>query len=353
MAAKKAVKKSAQSKGGEARALVLSPAERREIAVRAAKTRWTRVNDPSQLSTASHRGSLPLGEIEVDVYRLKDGRRFISKKGMATALGLQSAGGNAFLRSITRKGLRSQISLELWDKINKPISFKVVGDDPKIGKTSAVADGYEATTLVDVCTAIIKAHHANELHGSQYSLYVRAEIIVRASAKLGITALVDEAVGYVADHRREEYRRLFNEFLEDECRQWEQEFPKKFSDMIYRIYGLKRRDPDGTTTPRFFGNFTRKYIYYPLAHSRGAILDQLDERNPVIYSGGGRKYKFHQFLTEEIGLPALRQHLWQVIGIGNASANKDQFRRNFYRAFPESAPLGHQWELLGDDPDDA
>lgn len=348
-----AAKKSAQSQGGEARARKLSPSERREIAVRAAQVRWERVNDPTQLPSASHKGPLMLGEMEVDAYRLKDGRRFISKKGMATALGLQSAGGNAFLRSITRKGLRSEISLELWDHINNPISFKVLTDDPKTGKSGAVADGYEATTLVDVCNAIIRAYHGKSLHGSQYGLYVRAEIIVRASAKLGITALVDEAVGYVADHRREEYRRLFAQFLEAECRQWEAEFPKKFSDMIYRIYGLKRRDPDGTRTPRFFGSFTRKYIYFPLAHSKGAILDELDARNPVVYAGGGRKYKFHQFLTEEIGLPALRQHLWQVIGIGNASANKEQFRRNFYRAFPESAPIGHQWELLEDDADDA
>jgi hypothetical protein len=345
-------KPTAQSKGGEARARKLSPAERREIAQRAAQVRWDRINNPSELPGMSHKGTLHIGEIEVDVYRLRDGRRLISKKGMADALGLQSAGGNAFLRSITRKGLRSEISLDLWDTINNPISFKVIGHDPKT-ETGVIADGFEATTLIDVCKAIIRAQDSGALHGSQHSLYARAEVIVRASAKLGISALVDEAVGYVADGRREEYRRLFEQFLIDECRQWEQEFPKKFVDMIYRIYGLRRRDPDDTKTPRFFGKFTRKYIYHPLAHSRGAILGQLDERNPVVYSGGGRKYKFHQFLTEEIGLPALRQQLWQVIGIGNASTNREQFRRNFYRAFPESAPIGHQWDFELQDDDDA
>jgi len=343
--------KSAQSKGGDARALRLSAAERREIAVRAAQARWDRIDDPSQLPAVSHKGPLKLGEVELDAYRLKDGRRVISKRAMAAALGLQSAGGNAFLRSMTRKGLRSEIRLETWDRINNPIFFKIPPMD-SVSAPEATADGYEADTLIDVCNAIISAYQSQKLHGSQYFLYVRAEVIVRASAKLGITALVDEAVGYVIDPRRDEYRRLFDKFLIDECRQWEQEFPKKFSDMIYRLYGLKRRDPDATKTPRFFGKFTRKYIYYPLAHSKGAILEQLDDRNPVVYSGGGRRYKFHQFLTEEIGLPALRQHLWQVIGIGNASSNKDQFRRSFYKAFPESAPLGHQWDFL-DDPDDA
>lgn len=61
----------------------------------------------------------------------------------------------------------------------------------------------------------------------------------------------------------------------------------------------------------------------------------------MVYVASGRKCKFHQFFTDEIGLMALRQHPWQVIGIGNVSSNKDQFKRNFYRAFPESIPLGH------------
>jgi hypothetical protein len=48
--------------------------------------------------------------------------------------------------------------------------------------------------------------------------------------------------------------------------------------------------------------------------------------------------KLHQFLTDEVGMPALRQHLWQVIGIGNAAKDKVDFERSFYRAFPEAIP---------------
>jgi hypothetical protein len=75
------------------------------------------------------------------------------------------------------------------------------------------------------------------------------------------------------------------------------------------------------------------------------ILDLLDECNPVVYVGGGRRYKLHQFLSE-IGVNAFRQHLWQVVGIGNAATDKHQFVRAFYRAFPEAIPLGYQYELL-------
>jgi len=60
-----------------------------------------------------------------------------------------------------------------------------------------------------------------------------------------------------------------------------------------------------------------------------------------MYAGGTRKYKLHQFLGDEVGLPALRQHLWQTIGIGNASRDKQEFDRAFYRAFPEAIPKGN------------
>lgn len=330
-------------KGGLARAQALSREERREIASQAAKARWAKISDPSALPIASHGGPLTIGDITVDAYRLRDGRRVISKKGLADILGLKSAGGNAFLRSMTRKGVRSQISDQLWEKIENPIFFKIVDDD---SKGTGSADGCEATTLIDCCKAIVSAHDAGKLHGSQAFLAARAEVIIRAAAKLGITALIDEAVRYVPDQRHGEYQALFEKFVLDECREWEEEFPRKYLDMIYRIYGLKRIDPDSTQTPRFFGKFTRKYIYAPLAHSKGAILEELDSKNPVVYANSGRKYKMHSFLTKEIGLPALRQHLWQVIGIGAVCSNKEQFQRNFFKAFPEAAPVGHQWELL-------
>lgn len=340
--------RSIQSKGGVARAKSLNTEQRREIAVQAARARWAKISDPSVLPATSHRGPLTVGEISVDAYRLKDGRRVISKKGMADILGLKSTGGNSFLRSMTRPGIRSEIPDETWEKIENPIFFKIVDPDSKTD-TGITADGYEADTLIDCCKAIVSAYQSGKLHGRQYFLYVRAEVIMRAAAKLGITALVDAAVKYVPDHRKGEYQSLFEKFILDECREWEQEFPRKYLDMIYKIYGLKQVNPDTTKTPRFFGKFTRKYIYAPLAHSKGGILEQIDKKNPVVYTNGGRKHKMHSFLSEEVGLPALRQHLWQVIGIGSICNSKDQFERNFYKAFPEAVPIGHQWDLI--DPD--
>jgi hypothetical protein len=78
-----------------------------------------------------------------------------------------------------------------------------------------------------------------------------------------------------------------------------------------------------SATP-YFGR--GKYIYFPLANSRG-------EKNPVIYASGGRRYKLYQFLEEHVGLPALRQQIWQVIGIGSGARDRRQFDAAFCRAF--------------------
>jgi hypothetical protein len=326
-----------QSQGGKARAARLSSDTRREIAVRAAQARWAKLPDPNEIPRASHQGLLPIGDVEVEVYRLVDGRRLIAKSAMAKALNLKSDGGNAFLRTVTRKGVRSAISESLWSKIDNPIVFKYLGDDSEDGQ-APTADGYEATTLIEVCDALIQARNDDLLAPSQAFLAVQAEIIMRSAAKLGIIALVDAATGYIEDIKKEEYLRLWKEFVSSEFRQWELEFPPQFADMIYKIYGLKRKDPKSFKHPQFFGWFTKRYIYHPLANSKGAILDLLDEANPVVYAGGRRKYRLHQFLTEQVGLPALRQHLWQTIGIGAASRDKTEFDRGFYRAFPEAIP---------------
>lgn len=147
---------------------------------------------------------------------------------------------------MSRKGVRSVTTENLVSKIENPISFKPLSGD--------LADGYNAEVLIEVCDALIQARNEGQLAPSQAFLAIQAEIIVRSAAKLGIIALVDEATGY-QDKTKDEYRRLFEAFIRKEFRQWEKEFPDKFFDMIYRLYGLKRQKPNLNRHPQFFGRF--------------------------------------------------------------------------------------------------
>ena len=318
-----------QKKGGLARAEKLTTAERREIAQKAARTRWARISSLTKISSAETDGVLRIGDVDLEVYVLEDRRRVISKKAMAKALNLKSEGGNAFMRTMTRKGIKSVLATELLYKIENPIAFE--------GMRGESCDGFEAETLVEICDTFIEARNRDLLKPSQLFLARQSEFIIRSAAKVGIIALVDEATGYL-DKTKDEYKKLFEKFIRSEFRQWEKEFPDKFFAMIYRLYGLKRQKPDSNKHPQFFGHFIRKFVYYPLANSNGAILEQLEKKNPVVYSSGGRRYKFFQYLADEIGMDTFKQHLWQVVGIGEASKDKRQFERSFYRAFPEAIP---------------
>jgi hypothetical protein len=179
----------------------------------AATARWAKISDPRRLPVATHQGPLLIGDLSVDAYRLDDGRRMISKAAMAAALGLKSKGGNAFIRSMTRPGIRIGISPELWSSIGNPQNFRRLGSDS--AAQGLIADGYEGTVLIDVCFSLIEAKNAKRLLPSQEFLAVQAEIIIRSAAKLGIIGLIDEAVGF-AVKEKDEYRRLFNEFVRNE-----------------------------------------------------------------------------------------------------------------------------------------
>jgi hypothetical protein len=319
--------------GGVARAAKLTDEERHEIAKKAASARWGKKDFGDGMPEAIKDGQLKIGDVWLDCYVLKDGRRLIHKRSMARALGLKSEGGNTFMKTMGRKSIGSVMLPEMREKIANPIIFKPLAGDP--------AHGYDAPFFIEVCDTIWEANKQGKLKPSQLFLSIQAEIIMRSCAKIGIIALIDEATGYIRDKHKEEYRLLFKEFIRAEFREWEKEFPEQFFDMMYRLYDLRRNSKN--RHPQFFGKFIRRYVYSPLANSNGAILDMLDEKNPIVYVNGGRKHKMFQFLSDEIGLSALRAHIWQLIGIGNSTRTKEGFQRGFKMAFPQT---GDQAELF-------
>ena len=279
---------------------------------------------------AVSQGIVFIGLTKVDVYVLRDRRRLVSKRAMARALGLKSEGGNAFMKTLNGKTIGSKIPLELREKIENPILFKPLAGDP--------GHGFEATVLIELCDFLMQIR--DDLLENQAFLARQAEVIIRAAAKLGIIALIDEATGFIDDKRKEEYRELWQEFIREEAGRWEKaEFPEELFSIMYKLYGLKRLNPNSTKHPKFFAKFLRKYVYQPLANSRGAILQELDLKNPVVYANGGRKYKMFQFLSDEVGIPELRKHIWKTVGIGLSVGSKEQFDRSFYNAFPAARPL--------------
>ena len=93
--------------------------------------------------------------------------------------------------------------------------------------------------------------------------------------------------------------------------------------------------------PNVGGKLTNDVVYERLAP---ALLAELESRNPKD-DRGRRKSTHHQWLTEDIGHPALAQHLHAVIGLMRASHDWKQFHAMLDRAFPKKGSV-LQLELI-------
>lgn len=283
-----------------------------------------------------------VGELDLDCYVLEDGRRVFHKRGMARALGMKSGGGNVFLRAVQRKGLGSEINKKLLAKIENPINFKPLTQD--------LAHGYEAEVLVEICRAVIRAKETEKLHPSQHGLADQAQILLNAFAKVGVTALIDEATGFQQVRGPEALRVLVQQYIEEERREWEKQFPDEYYDELNRIYGSKRLTVTGSgaviqNRPQHFAKFTRSYVYHPLAN--GAVLEELDRLNPKIDKKGTRKARFHQHLNEGYGIEKLKRQVGEIVTLMKVSDTVSQFKKLFARRFPQS---GTQLSFLDDEP---
>ena len=77
-------------------------------------------------------------------------------------------------------------------------------------------------------------------------------------------------------------------------------------------------------------NYTKDIVYARLAPQ---ILQQLEKKNPI--EAGRRKAKHHQWLTEDVGNPALAQHLHAIITLMRVSKSWNQFKLMLDVAHPK------------------
>jgi hypothetical protein len=294
----------------------------------------------ADLPRATHQGKMAVGGLHLDCYVLEDGRRVFHKRGMARALGMKSGGGNVFLRAMKRKGLGSEIDHELIERIENPLNFKPLTQD--------LAHGYEAEILVDVCKAVIRADDAGKLTKAQEGLSAQARVLLQAFAKVGVTALIDEATGFQQVRSPDALRLLVEQYIEEEKREWAKQFPDGYYDELNRLYGSKRLTMTGSgaviqNRPQHFAKFTRTYVYHPLEN--GAVLEELDRINPKIDNRGTRVARFHQHLTQGYGIEKLKKQVQEVMTLMAVSDTVGQFKKLFGKRFPTA---GTQLSLLDD-----
>lgn len=280
---------------------------------------------------ATHRGYLVLGNTQIPCAVLENGARVISQTGLFLSFERPRKGEKRLdnLPSIIgAKNLLPYVDDELYEK-SKTINYYHTN-----GK---VASGYSAEIIPLICELYIKAYEDNILTVSQQKLYARSIVLVRALAKVGITALIDEATGYQNDRQAQELQELLKAYISEDLLKWQKRFPNKFYKEIFRLYGWTY-DESSNKRPGWVGTFTRKYVYDLFPEE---VIKEIEARNPAITKNhkSYRKNRHHQFLTTDIGLPQLDHYISKLLGVMALSKNNKEFDINFNTAFKEEIEL--------------
>lgn len=284
------------------------------------------------LPKATHEGILPIGERSVDCAVLETGKRVMTQNAVFLAFGRPSRG----------KMLSRSEGTDLPSFLDAKNLRPFINDDVKNGirgieylsKSGKERLGYDATIIPLVCDVYLAARQAGVLTQNQHPLAEMSEMIVRSLSKIGIVALVDEATGYQQERDRNELHQLLEKYLSEERLAWAKRFPDEFFKQLYRLKDWNY--PNGNRHTPYVGKLINQLVYEKLPPG---VIEELKKRNPTDPNTKRRKWKHHQFLSEDLGQPDLRDHLLQVIAIMKGSSNWQSFERSFNLAFPDSRGL--------------
>lgn len=256
----------------------------------------------------SDKTPLKLGELEIPCYVLEDGTRVFSGRGIQRVIGDESTSGAWISKFVSSDAIKPDLceikdgNISVYDRFMSPIRFK----RNNAGGSQSETYGYEATLLIDLCSVIIK-------HGESYrdipQVYIdNAKVIIHAVAKVGIIALVDEVTGYnkAKERAKDELQQFLKKFISDEASKWIKVFNDTFFEDLYKMH--KWTWTETSKRPGVVGRWINDIVYDRLAP---LIRKELENKNPK-NENGNRSYKHHQFLTREIGLPKLKEHLEAV-----------------------------------------
>ena len=326
------------SKGGLARARRMTKAERSESARIAAVARWQKTgtkNTEDIIPWAIAEGEVKLEDQHVPCAVLDNGLRVLTQQGVLIAIGrARSAKGGegaskdgmpAFLRA---RNLAPFITDATRD-ITRPIIFRPLhGGYTSTDGYRGIAYGCVADALPHVCQVYVDAADAGALIPTQKRVAEAARNLLEALKTIAMVALVDETTGYQAVRAHNELQRILEAYVLPEHLPWIKAVPVAFTKELYRLWGWDLK-ADSMQGPRYAGKLIRKYIYEKLPSPE---LPTLDRQNPT-NDKHQRRFRHHQFLTDDVGREHFKSQLAGVMTLMRASHDKAEFIRLFDRAY--------------------
>ena len=272
----------------------------------------------------SDKTPLRLGTMEIPAYVLEDGRRVLSRNGIQKAIGYTGKSGEMLNRFVTKK---NGFPAEIVAGVSNPIKFTRID----AGGALPITNGYEASLFIDILNAIIDLNRAGVLNDNQKVYAEMADVIVRAVAKVGIIALIDEVTGYQEVRGKDILQEFLSKFIKDEAGKWIKRFPDEYFKLMFEMKGWTWNYAS-TKKPGVVGRYINDQVYARLAPF---VLDELRRKNPP-NEKGRRKTKHHVWLTEDVGHPKLQEHFAVLIALEKAAGkNWNNYQRLLARALPK------------------
>lgn len=336
------------SKGGRARASVLSAEERKAIAKKASAARWAKqkgvsvdefeqaLNLPDQpkktkvivdakpkLPIALFQGTLNIGNEEYICYVLDNGKRVLSQREVVKLFTGHAKGNlDRYLRA---GNLQPYFNVSLIEQSEK---FMLQG-------SQAVSNGYEATQILDIADGYLRARLDDVLDGHQQQLARKAEIFTRACAKVGIIALIDEATGYQKFRKERELQIKFQAFIAEDLQEWARMFPQEFWFELARLEGVHYSP---RSRPLRWGKYIMMFVYDAIDADIGK---ELRKKNPNPHF----LQNHHQWL-KQFGRDKVHDQIERVTTIMKLCEDMSEFRQKFDRVFKKS-PLQMSFDDIG------
>ena len=254
----------------------------------------------------------------IPCYNLDNGQRVFRFRDMTMAL--RGVAHGKFGNYLATENVRKYIPERLRPEETRERTPRGVTEADINGQ---IVPTYDATDFIDVCVAFIEASEKGEkLSVAQQEIVEQAQKFIIASAKTGITGLIDEATGYQNVRPANELEMKMAFFLADELRPWEKTFPDQFWVELGRLTGwtdIKRR-------PKYWGKLVNEFIYEALDKD---VAKYLQENKPPKYTG----QRYHQWLHENRGVKTLTEHIWTVIGLAKTCDTIDDLRYEVNKQF--------------------
>ncbi len=280
------------------------------------------ISPTPKIKRATHWGELELGNTVLPCYVLETGERVFSLKGVV--VGLIGTEGGQLAEYIKVKALKSFLPNDLTpaekDVIPALVQFDTGGEG-----VAKYALGLPVEKFMDLCVAYSSAAESSEVNltDRQKEIAVRANQFLRACAKVGIVALVDEVTGYQYDRSQDALRFKLKLYLEEEMRKWEKTFP----DQLWVEFGrLTKWQGSVRLRPKYWGKLVMELVYGYLDKD---VADWLKNNAPKPIHG----QSYHQWLSSQYGLKRLTEHLWMIIGMASTCKTMHELRERVAEKF--------------------